>query len=55
MIKLSRIIKQRYSNILQPDWSRLEEAHQIKRDPVTDEITWGAVNLEDQLRKAGLL
>lgn len=54
-MKLSRIIKQRYVNILQPDWSRLEEAHHIKTDPVTGEISWPPSTLEDQLRKAGLI
>jgi hypothetical protein len=47
--------KQRYSGILQPDYSRLEEAHLIKRNPETDEISWASSNLEDQLRKAGLI
>lgn len=50
-----RTIKQRYAGILQPDWSRLEQAHLIKRHPVTDEVTWEPTGLEDQLRKAGLI
>lgn len=54
-MKLSRVIKQRFAHILQPDWSRLEEAHLIKRDPETSEISWPPSTLEDQLRKAGLI
>lgn len=54
-MRLSTIIKQRYANILQPAWDRLEEAHLIKRDPTTAEITWPPSTLEDQLRKAGLI
>lgn len=55
MAKLSKIIRKWAAGILQPDWSRLEEAHLIKRDPVTDEISWPPTSLEEQLRKAGLI
>jgi hypothetical protein len=39
---------------LKPDYSRLAEAHHIKRDPITDEISWPP-SLEDELRKQGLI
>lgn len=54
-MKRSKVIKDRYENILQPAWDRLEYAHLIKRNPDTYEITWPATCLEDDLRKAGLL
>lgn len=54
-MKRSTVIKQRYAGILQPAWDRLEEAHLIKRDPITDEVSWPDTSLEDQLRKAGLI
>lgn len=55
MRKLSKQIRRWAADILQPDWARLEEAHLIKRDPHTDEISWPPTSLEDQLRKAGLI
>lgn len=41
--------------MLKPAYDRLADAHMIKRDPVTDEISWPSTTLEDDLRKAGLL
>lgn len=40
--------------MLRPAYDRLAEAHHVKRDPVTDEITWPP-SLEDELRKARLI
>jgi hypothetical protein len=39
---------------LRPAYDRLANAHHIKRNPVTEEISWPP-SLEDDLRKAGLL
>jgi hypothetical protein len=55
MKKPTTKIKGWADGILQPDWSRLEEAHLIKRDPVTDEISWPPTSIEEQLKKAGLI
>jgi len=41
--------------MLRPAYDRLANAHHVKRDPVTDEISWEPTRLEDELRKAGLL
>ena len=40
---------------LRPDYARLANARFIKRDPVTDEISWEPSSLEAQLREAGLV
>lgn len=40
---------------LRPAYDRLAEAHMVRRHPVTDEISWPATTLEDDLRRAGLL
>lgn len=40
---------------LRPDYDRLEQAHHIRRDPVTDEVSWPPGGLEDDLRRLGLL
>ena len=40
---------------LRPDYDRLEVAHHIRRDPVTDEISWEPTRMMDQLRKLGLI
>lgn len=41
--------------MLRPDYQRLADAHHIKRDPVTDEISWEPSVIEARLREAGLL
>ena len=41
--------------MLRPDYQRLADTHRIKRNPVTDEISWPPSSLVDDLRKAGLL
>lgn len=41
--------------MLRPDYQRLAEAHHIKRDPHTDEISWPPTSMVQQLREAGLL
>lgn len=43
-----------YCAHLRPDYDRLEVAHHIKRDPVTDEISWPPTNMEDELKRLGL-
>lgn len=40
---------------LRPDYNRLEVAHHIVRDPVTDEITWEPSAIEDDLIRLGLI
>ena len=40
---------------LRPDYRRLANAHHIKRDPNTYEISWEPTDLVAQLREAGLL
>ena len=40
---------------LRPDYSRLEEAHHIKRHPVTDEISWPPTEIRAQLIKLCLV
>lgn len=40
---------------LRPDYSRLEVAHHIVRDPITDEISWEPSSMVDELRHLGLL
>lgn len=40
---------------LRPDYNRLEVAHHIRRDPVTDEISWEPSRMEDELRRLGLI
>lgn len=41
--------------MLRPDYQRLADAHHIKRNPVTDEISWAPSSIEQRLREAGLL
>lgn len=41
--------------MLRPAYDRLANAHHIKRDPVTDEITFKPVSLEQRIREAGLV
>lgn len=41
--------------MLRPDYQRLADAHHIKRDPHTAEISWAPSNIESRLREAGLL
>lgn len=40
---------------LRPDYSRLDDASYIKRDPITDEISWPPTRMEDELMRLGLL
>lgn len=40
---------------LRPAYDRLEVAHHIRRDPVTDEISWEPTRMMAQLRKLGLI
>lgn len=40
---------------MRPDYSRLELAHYITRNPVTDEITWEPTRLERELERMGLI
>jgi len=42
-------------NHLRPDYDRLEVAHHIRRDPVTDEISWEPTRMMDELRRLGLV
>ena len=41
--------------MLRPDYQRLADAHHIKRNPRTDEISWAPSSIEARLREAGLL
>jgi len=41
--------------MLRPDYDRLANARFIRRDPVTDEVSWEPVSIEERLREAGLL
>lgn len=41
--------------MLRPDYQRLADAHHIKRNPYTDEISWAPSSIEQSLREAGLL
>lgn len=41
--------------MLRPDYSRLADAHHIRRDPDTYEISWAPDRVEQRLREAGLL
>lgn len=40
---------------LRPAYDRLEVAHHIRRDPVTDEISWEPTRMEEELRRLGLI
>lgn len=58
MRRLHAEIAARYDmarGMLRPAYERLAEAHHVRRNPETDEISWPATTLEDDLRKAGLL
>lgn len=41
--------------MLRPDYARLANAHHIKRNAVTDEISWEPATIEQRLREAGLI
>jgi hypothetical protein len=41
--------------MLRPDYQRLADAHHIKRDPATGEISWAPDAIELRLREAGLI
>lgn len=40
---------------LRPAYDRLEVAHHIVRDPVTDEISWEPSSMEAELERLGLI
>jgi hypothetical protein len=40
---------------LRPDYDRLEQAHYIKTDPETGEISWPPTKMEEELRRLGLI
>ena len=40
---------------LRPDYGRLEEAHYVRRDPDTYEISWPPTRMEDELMRLGLI
>jgi hypothetical protein len=40
---------------LRPDYDVLEQAHHIRRDPVTDEVSWPPSRMEDDLIRLGLI
>ena len=40
---------------LVPDPQRLADAHHVKRDPVTDEISWPPSTMADVLRELKLM
>ena len=40
---------------LRPDYDRLEVAHHIVRDPVTDEVSWEPSSIEAELQRLGLV
>lgn len=41
--------------MLRPDYARLANAHHIRRDPATYEISWEPVTIEARLREEGLI
>ena len=40
---------------LRPAYDRLETAHHIVRDPITDEISWPPTSIESELERLGLI
>lgn len=40
---------------LRPDYNRLETAHHVRRNPLTDEISWEPTSMEDELQRLGLI
>jgi hypothetical protein len=40
---------------LHPDYDRLEQAHHIRRDSVTDEISWPPTGMMNELARLGLM
>lgn len=40
---------------MRPDYDRMEVAHHITRNPITDEITWEPTRLERELERMGLI
>jgi hypothetical protein len=40
---------------LEPDYTRLEQAHYITVDPETGEISWPPTSLEEELKHLGLI
>lgn len=38
-----------------PDPQRMADAHHIKRDPVTDEVSWPPSRMAEVLRELGLI
>jgi len=41
--------------MLRPDYSRLEEAHHIRRHPETYEVSWPPTGLLSELERLGLI
>lgn len=41
--------------MLRPDYTRIADAHYIKRDPVTDEVSWPPHRMEEQLKELRLI
>ena len=41
--------------MLRPDYERLANAHHIKRNPVTYEISWEPTAIEQRLRELSLI
>ena len=41
--------------MLRPAYDRLANAHHVKRDPDTYEISWEPTSMEQKLREAGLI
>jgi hypothetical protein len=40
---------------LRPDYSRLDDAYYIVRNPVTEEVSWPPTRMEDELVRLGLI
>jgi len=40
---------------LRPDYDRLEQAHHIKTDPETGEISWPPIGIKLDLKRLGLI
>lgn len=55
MKKPTKKIRKWAEGILQPDWQRLADAHMIKRDPDTYEISWPVTDMMEQLKRDGLI
>ena len=40
---------------LRPDYDRLDDAHYIRRNPDTHEVSWPPTRMMDELRRLGLV